>query len=123
MELDSIIGNGSYNAVYSVKRISSNVITHQDTGRVTHGVQINPEDVVVKTLRLKIVQNLPMLAACAADLHKEALLLATLQQQQQQHVGCINNTNSQSNNNNNNNIVKVMGWDTHRISSVCEWTS
>lgn len=74
VKLDSILGNGSYNVVYSVKRIKGNLL--------------NPEDIVVKTLRSKLLTDLPMLAACAADLRKEGLLLAALQQQCPESSGC-----------------------------------
>ena len=76
VELDAIVGNGSYNIVYSVKRIKGNSNNNKN-------LRFEPEDVVVKTLRSKLLTDLPMLAACAADLHKEGFLLAGLQQQQQ----------------------------------------
>ena len=64
--LDAILGNGSYNVVYSVKKIK--------------GTLLDPDKIVIKTLRSKLLTDLPMLAACAADLRKEGLLLAALQQ-------------------------------------------
>lgn len=84
VELDSVLGNGSYNAVYSVKRIKGSLLDRQE--------------IVVKTLRSKLLSDLPMLAACAADLRKEGLILATLQQPPSVlHPGA-------------NNIIKCLGW-------------
>jgi len=82
VKLDTILGNGSYNIVYSVKRMKGSVL--------------NPEDIVVKTLRSKLLADLPMLAACAADLRKEGLLLAALQQNKNAHGS--------------KNIVRCLGW-------------
>jgi len=94
LKLDSILGNGSYNVVYSVKRIKQSLL--------------DPEEIVVKTLRSKLLSDLPMLAACAADLRKEGLILASLQQQPQaqhhQHSGA-------------NNIVKVLAWTPTGLSA------
>lgn len=71
VRLDQVLGNGSYNVVYSVKRIK--------------GSLLNRDDIVVKTLRSKLLADPPMLAACAADLRKEGLLLASLQQASKPH--------------------------------------
>jgi len=92
VQLDSILGNGSYNVVYSVRRIK---------GRL-----LNPEEIVVKTLRSKLLTDLPMLAACAADLRKEGLLLAALQQQQQPLPGASMNHPHHGANH----IVKCLAW-------------
>ncbi|VEU43985.1 unnamed protein product [Pseudo-nitzschia multistriata] len=86
IQLDSILGNGSYNVVYSVKRIR----TTSGTSRSHSHLQprsIDPNTVVVKTLRSKLLNDVPMLAACAADLRKEGLVLAALQQQPNEEEG------------------------------------
>jgi hypothetical protein len=64
VELDAIVGNGSYNIVYSVKRIKG---SNTNRSSSQSNLQFEPENVVVKTLRPKLLTDLPMLAACAAD--------------------------------------------------------
>lgn len=91
VQLDSILGNGSYNVVYSVRRIK---------GRL-----FNPKEIVVKTLRSKLLTDLPMLAACAADLRKEGLLLAALQQRQPLLGASMNHPHHGANH-----IVKCLAW-------------
>jgi serine/threonine protein kinase len=93
VELDAIVGNGSYNIVYSVKRIKG---SNTNRSSSQSNLQFEPENVVVKTLRPKLLTDLPMLAACAADLRKEGFLLAGLQQQQDRE--------------HHDHIVKVLAW-------------
>uniref|UniRef100_A0A6U9XWE5 Protein kinase domain-containing protein n=1 Tax=Pseudo-nitzschia australis TaxID=44445 RepID=A0A6U9XWE5_9STRA len=127
VQLDSILGNGSYNVVYSVKSI--NVRTTTNKGRITEQSSqscqsqsrqssqfIDPSTVVIKTLRSKLLNDLPMLAACAADLRKEGLVLAALQQHSNDD-GNDNNGNDGNNNidtynsdNGSRHVLKVLAW-------------
>mmetsp|Transcript_50154 Transcript_50154/g.54146 ORF Transcript_50154/g.54146 Transcript_50154/m.54146 type:complete len:83 (+) Transcript_50154:141-389(+) len=62
-----------------------------------------------------------VLAACAADLQKEALALAALQQQSQQHTNDVTSMNNEtSHSNNNNTIVQVMGWTPSGVASYAK---
>lgn len=80
IDLDALLGQGSFSSVYSISRFEP--LLH-DNGRDEAGTavaQMPPGDeLVVKVLRKKLISNPVMLAACAADLRKEGLLLARLQ--------------------------------------------
>ena len=101
LNLDKILGNGSYNVVYSVKSIKGNVL--------------DPDNIVVKTLRSKLLVDLPMLAACAADLRKEGLLLAALQQEPAEDTRPMRRFSNKSQepivrHSGADHVVKVLGW-------------
>ncbi len=67
VELDVLLGEGSFSSVFSVKHLDTTIKTLPPA-----------TEVVVKVLRKKLVKNPPMMAACAADLVKEGILLARL---------------------------------------------
>ena len=69
IKIDRLIGEGSFSSVYSMK---------------------DNQDTVIKTLRSELLHNPPMLATCAADLVKEAVLLNLLQGES--------------------NILQILGW-------------
>jgi len=98
--LGTTLGNGSYNVVYSVNSVK---FPQEQTS-------FDPQNIVVKTLRSKLLKDTPMLAACAADLRKEGLLLAALQKKdetnQRQQQQCPGS----------NHILKVLAWTTTGLS-------
>jgi len=105
VKLDTILGNGSYNIVYSVKRIKGSIF--------------DGSEIVVKTLRSKLMSDLPMLAACAADLRKEGLLLAALQQQPQESTTMRRRGSSkqQQHHTGSNHIVRCLAWSPTGLSA------
>jgi serine/threonine protein kinase len=105
VKLDTILGNGSYNIVYSVKRIKGSIL--------------DGSEIVVKTLRSKLMSDLPMLAACAADLRKEGLLLAALQQQPQESTTIQRRGSSkqQQHHTGSNHIVRCLAWSPTGLSA------
>lgn len=96
--LDKFLGEGSFSIVYSVSHLNHTKDeceqhegqddadnTGTGTGSPTDTTSSTklknlpaPKDLVVKILRKKLLNNPPMLAACAADLVKEGLILARL---------------------------------------------
>jgi hypothetical protein len=82
LELDALLGEGSFSSVYSLKSLT--LPTTDDEEDVDES-SVNPttklpshHNLVVKVLRKKLLKNPPMLAACAADLVKEGTLLSRL---------------------------------------------
>jgi serine/threonine protein kinase len=82
--LGPLLGQGSFSSVYSVKGIDS------DSGSGSGQEEQHDQTVVVKVLRKRLLDKPAMLAACAADLVKEGLLLASCGRH--------------------NNIVSIYGW-------------
>jgi hypothetical protein len=78
--LGPLLGQGSFSSVYSVKGIDSGSGQEEQ----------HDQTVVVKVLRKRLLDKPAMLAACAADLVKEGLLLASCGRH--------------------NNIVSIYGW-------------
>ena len=69
----------------------------------------------VETLRSKLLVDLPMLAACAADLRKEGLLLAALQQEPAEDTRPMRRFSNKSQepivrHSGADHVVKVLGW-------------
>lgn len=75
LELDTLLGEGSFSSVFSIKRILTSTTTPPTT---TTDPMPPAAELVVKVLRKKLIKNPPMMAACAADLVKEGHLLARL---------------------------------------------
>lgn len=69
MELGALLGEGSFSSAFSIKSI----VDYEGAERLPE-----PSQLVVKVLRKKLLRNPPMLAACAADICKEGLLLSRL---------------------------------------------
>jgi serine/threonine protein kinase len=81
IQLGELLGEGSFSAVYSIRTSTKNETTSNH--------------LVVKCLRQRLLENPNMLSACAADLVKEGLLLASL---------------------NHEHVVKVHGWTPQGLS-------
>lgn len=69
IKIDKLLGEGSFSSVFSIKYVARE--TSFEASRLPED-----EELVCKVLRKKILNNPAMLAACAADLVKEGLLLA-----------------------------------------------
>ena len=69
VDLGDCIGRGSFSSVFEIKAIRS------------EKRQYDADRLVVKVLRPKLSANPPMLSACAADLVKEGMIMATLNHQ------------------------------------------
>eukprot|EP00537_Pseudo-nitzschia_pungens_P013812 CAMPEP_0172390236 /NCGR_PEP_ID=MMETSP1061-20121228/6919_1 /TAXON_ID=37318 /ORGANISM="Pseudo-nitzschia pungens, Strain cf. pungens" /LENGTH=951 /DNA_ID=CAMNT_0013120545 /DNA_START=293 /DNA_END=3148 /DNA_ORIENTATION=- len=95
VQLEKTLGNGSYNVVYSVKKIRRN--------NRNSSLRLDPDRIVIKTLRSKLLKDLPMLAACAADLCKEGLVLAALQKHSYEEGA--------------NHVLKVLAWTPTGLSA------
>jgi serine/threonine protein kinase len=67
LELGERLGQGSFSSVYEIKSLRSKGQKKYDADKL-----------VVKVLRSKLTANPPMLAACAADLVKEGMIMAAL---------------------------------------------
>lgn len=80
LELDALLGEGSFSSVFSIKTIVNTTTTTATTTNMTTATDPLPpaSQLVVKVLRKKLIKTPPMMAACAADLVKEGLLLARL---------------------------------------------
>ena len=75
LELGDLLGEGSFSGVYSIKRFDVCSSSAND-------LEIpDPSQLVVKVLRKKLINNPPLLAACAADIVKEGILLSRLSHQ------------------------------------------
>jgi serine/threonine protein kinase len=66
LDLGECLGQGSFSSVFEIKAIRS------------EKRQYDADRLVVKVLRPKLSANPPMLSACAADLVKEGMIMATL---------------------------------------------
>lgn len=66
LDLGDCLGQGSFSSVYEVRAIRSD------------SPDFDADRLVVKVLRSKLTENPPMLSACAADLIKEGMIMATL---------------------------------------------
>jgi len=67
IELGEMLGHGSFSSVFEIKKIRD----HDDEDH-------NAESLVVKVLRPKLSHQTTLLAACAADIVMEGMLLSTL---------------------------------------------
>mmetsp|Transcript_17174 Transcript_17174/g.41691 ORF Transcript_17174/g.41691 Transcript_17174/m.41691 type:complete len:675 (+) Transcript_17174:87-2111(+) len=75
IQIGNVIGKGAFSSVYSVVSINQNT---NDEGESSNTSTLSSDKVVVKFLRSKLYSNPAMLAACAGDLCKEAIMLSHL---------------------------------------------
>ena len=72
LDLGELLGEGSFSGVYSIERLNGCSSSADDLETP------DASQLVVKVLRKKLIDNPPLLAACAADIVKEGKLLARL---------------------------------------------